>query len=136
MCRVLGVSPSGYYAWRRRRPSARATDDAALTERIKGIHAWSDQTYGTPRIHPELADEGWQIGRKRVARLMRRAGLRGVTRRKGTFTTVRDQGRRPYPDRVERTFEAQAPDQLYVADITYIPTWTGLRWFNRPVHAS
>jgi putative transposase len=125
MCRVLGVSPSGYYAWRHRRPSARATDDAALTERIKAIHAWSDKTYGTPRIHPELADEGWQIGRKRVARLMRRAGLRGVTRRKGTFTTVRDQGRRPYPDRVERAFEAQAPDQLYVADITYIPTWTG-----------
>jgi len=125
MCRVLGVSTSGYYAWRRRCPSARAADDAALTERIKSIHAWSDETYGAPRIHPELADEGWRVGRKRVARLMRQVGLQGVTRRRGTFTTVRDHGRRPYPDRVERAFKADAPYQLYVADITYIPTWAG-----------
>lgn len=125
MCRVLGVSTSGYYAWRHRRPSARAADDAALTERIKAIHAWSGGTYGTPRIHPELADEGWRVGRKRVARLMRETGLQGVTRRRGTFTTVRDEQRRPYPDRVERAFVAEAPNELYVADITYIPTWAG-----------
>ena len=125
MYRVLGVSTSGYYAWRHRRPSARAAADAALTERIKAIHAWSGGTYGTPRIHPELADEGWRIGRKRVARLMRETGLQGVTRRRGTFTTVRDEQRRPYPDRVERAFVAEAPNELYVADITYIPTWAG-----------
>lgn len=125
MCRALGVSTSGYYAWRHRRPSARAAEDATLTERVKAIHAWSGETYGTPRVHPELADEGWRVGRKRVARLMRQAGLQGVTRRKGTFTTVRDERRRPHPDRVERVFEAEAPDELYVADITYIPTWTG-----------
>lgn len=125
MCRVLGVSTSGYYAWRNRRPSARAVEDKALSARIKSIHDWSDSTYGAPRIHPELADEGWRIGRKRVARLMRCAGIQGVTRRKRTFTTVRDERRRPHPDRVERVFEASAPDELYVADITYIPTWAG-----------
>jgi len=125
MCRVLGVSTSGYYAWRHRKPSAREIDDAALTRRIKAIHAWSDGTYGVPRIQPELADEGWHVSGKRVARLMRHNGLRGVTRRKGTFTTERDRRRCAYPDRVERVFEADAPDQLYVADITYIPTWEG-----------
>ncbi len=125
MCRVLGVSPSGYYAWRERTQSPRQATDAALTERIRSIHRDSRATYGRPRVHAELAEEGWQIGGKRVARLMRSEGLAGVSRRKGTATTVPAEERRPYPDRVERDFTAQAPDELYVADITYVPTWSG-----------
>ena len=125
MCRVLGVSPSGYYAWRRRAPSRRAATDDALRADIRRHHRASYGTYGRPRIHADLADEGWQIGAKRVARLMRAEGLRGVTRRKGTVTTVPGEERRPQPDLVERDFTASAPNQLYVADITYIPTWAG-----------
>ena len=125
MCRVLGVSPSGYYAWRNRGPSQREVTDAALTDRIEALHKRSDGSYGAPRLHKDLKDENWRIGRKRVARLMRNAGIQGVSRRKGTFTTVRDEGRRAEPDLVERDFSADAPDELYVADITYIPTWSG-----------
>lgn len=125
MCHVLGVSPSGYYAWRARWPSPRAITDAALTRRIEAIHAASDRTYRAPRIHPELAEKGWRIGRKRVARLMRGAGLAGVTLRRYPVTTRRASERRPAPDLVEREFAADQPDQLYVADITYIPTWAG-----------
>ncbi|MFV8836529.1 IS3 family transposase [Aquisalimonas sp. APHAB1-3] len=125
MCRVLGVSPSGYYAWRTRVPSQREITDAVLTERIKALHKRSDGSYGAPRLHEDLKDENWRIGRKRVARLMRGAGIQGVSRRKGVFTTVRDEGRRGEPDLVERDFSADAPDELYVADITYIPTWSG-----------
>ncbi len=125
MCRVLGRSLSGYYAWRSRPPSARAREDAALTERIRAIHERSRGTYGAPRIHAELAAEGTHVSRKRVARLMRAAGLEGVSRRKGWKTTVRDQNARPAPDLVERKFAADGPDQLWVADITYIPTWAG-----------
>ena len=125
MCRVLDVSPSGYYAWRQRQPSARQVTDRHLSERIGAIHAESRGTYGRPRIHATLADEGWHIGGKRVARLMAAQGLRGVKRRKGVVTTVPADERRPQPDLVERDFTASRPDQLYVADITYIPTWTG-----------
>ena len=78
-----------------------------------------------PRIHAELAAEGICVGRKRIARLMRAAGLAGVSRRKGVRTTQRRQGARPAPDLVERDFAAEAPDRLWVADITYIPTWAG-----------
>ena len=87
MCRLLGVSTSGYYAWRNRKLSDRAIADAALTETITKIHTWSRGTYGAPRIHAELADLGVRVGRKRVARLMRQAGIEGVTRRKAIFTT-------------------------------------------------
>jgi putative transposase len=125
MCRVLGVSPSSYYAWRGREPSARARQDAVLTERIRAIHKRSRGTYGVPRVHVELAEEGFGVSRKRVARLMRTAGLRGVSRRKGTQTTQPDRDARPAPDLVDRDFSASAPDQLWVADITYIPTWAG-----------
>ena len=89
LCRVLGVSPSGYYAWRPRPPSARRVLDAALLERIRAIHRKSRGTYGAPRIHAELVDEGWCIGRKRVARLMREAKLAGVSRRQWISTTQR-----------------------------------------------
>jgi putative transposase len=125
MGRVLGVSPSGYYAWRGRGPSARACADEALLERIRAIHERSRGTYGAPRIHAELAAEGIPVGRKRVARLMRSAGLAGVSRRQGRHTTVRAPQARPAPDLVERDFNAPGPDRLWVADITYIPTWAG-----------
>ena len=125
MCRVLGVSPSGYYAWRQREPSARARANAALSERMHAIHRWSRETYGSPRMHEELKARGVQVGRHRVARVMRAAGLRGVCRRKGRRTTVRDQRARPAPDLVERNFSASAPNQLWVADVTYVPTWSG-----------
>jgi putative transposase len=125
MCRLLDVSVSGYHAWRRRPPSARTEEDAALLERIREIHSASRGTYGAPRIHAELAAEGRHVGRKRVARLMRGAGLAGISRRRRVRTTVRDQRARPAPDLVERNFAADAPDRLWVADITYIPTWAG-----------
>jgi putative transposase len=125
MCRMLGVSTSGYYAWQQRSPSARARSDAALLERIRAIHQQSRATYGVPRVHAELKAEGTHVGRKRVARLMRQAGLAGVSRRKGCWTTIRDRDARPAPDLVQREFAAPGPDRLWVADITYIPTWAG-----------
>jgi len=124
-CRVLGVSASGYYAWAVRPASARATADAALMEQIRVIHTRSRGTYGERRVHAELAALGVHIGRKRVARLMRALGLAGVSRRKGTRTTIRDRDARPAPDLVDRDFTAAAPDRLWVADITYVPTWAG-----------
>jgi putative transposase len=124
MCRVLGISSSGYYAWATRSPSRRAHSNAALTETLRTIHAMSRGTYGVPRVHAELAADGVQVGKNRVARLMRGAGLIGVSRRKFAVTTVRDGGRQA-PDLVERTFTADAPNMLWVADITYIPTWVG-----------
>jgi putative transposase len=125
MCRVLGVSASGYYARLKRPPSARARADAELSARIAAIHQSSRATYGAPRIHAELAAEGLHVGCKRVARLMTSAGLHGVSRRKWVITTVRDRGARPAPDLVERNFAASGPNRLWVADITYIPTWAG-----------
>jgi putative transposase len=124
MCRLLGVSSSGYYAWRERRPSRRAVTDAALLAEIQAAHAASHGTYGGPRIHAELTAKGTRVGRKRVARLMREAGLAGVSRRRFVVTTVKGDGRQA-PDLVERNFTVAAPDRLWVADITYIPTWAG-----------
>jgi putative transposase len=125
MCRVLGVSPSGYYAWRQRKPSQRTRQDETLTKEIRKIHVRSKGTYGAPRIHAELADNGMHVGCKRVARLMRAADLRGVSRRKGPRTTRKQPGARPAPDLVDRDFSAIGPDQLWMADITYIATWAG-----------
>ena len=126
MCRVLGVSPSGYYAWLKREPSERSVANAELLEKIREIHEWSDGTYGSPRIHEELRKaQGIAVGMKRVARLMVEAGLEGVSRRRGTRTTQRGKDARPAPDLVDRDFGATGPDQLWVADITYIPTWAG-----------
>jgi putative transposase len=124
MCRVLGVSPSGYYAWRKRQPSPRSKADTDLTAEIHIAHASSRGIYGAPRIHAELAAKGVGVGRKRVARLMSKAGLAGVSRRKFVITTIKGDGRQA-PDLVERNFTAPAPDRLWVADITYIPTWSG-----------
>ena len=124
MCRLLGVSSSGYYAWAKRRPSRRAQTDAALIAEIRAAHAASRGTYGAPRIHAELAANGIRIGRKRIARLMT-AG-RSCRREPPQVRHHDGQGWRPSgADLVERNFTAEAPDRLWVADITYIPTWAG-----------
>jgi putative transposase len=125
MCRVLELSPSGYYAWCKRAVSARALSDAALLCRIERIHRESGATYGVPRVHAQLVREDIRVGRNHVARLMKRAGLKGVTRRKWVRTTRRDAERQGAADLVECNFVAAAPNQLWVADITYIPTWAG-----------
>ncbi len=125
MCRVLEVSTSGFYAWLTRPPSTRAIEDRILTEMIKTYHKDSFDTYGAPRIHADLKDAGIRIGRKRVARLMRVAGLRGVSRRRFVKTTKRDKTQRAARDLVERKFEATRPNELWVADITFVPTATG-----------
>ena len=135
MCRVLGVSTSGYYAWRKRPPSARSLSDRELTEKIQHYHRRSDGTYGAPRIQADLAAEGFSVSRKRVARLMREAGLEGVSRRKKVRTTQRDRSKRPAPDLVERDFTADGPDRLWVADITYVPTWAGFLYLAVVVDA-
>jgi putative transposase len=124
-CRVLGVSPSGYYAWRHRPLSDRARADVTMGAQVEAIHGQSRGTYGAPRVHAELQAEGVPVGRKRVARLMRAAGLQGVSRRKWVTTTRRDPAEHPAPDLVERAFVAPGPNRLWVADITYIPTWAG-----------
>ena len=125
MCRVLEVSTSGYYAWRKRPASQRARDDAALLRRIRTIHEASRQSYGVPRVYRELREDKVDVGRDRVARLMRKAGLQGISRRRFVVTTRRDDGGRAAPDLVKRCFKATRPNQLWVADISYIPTWAG-----------
>jgi putative transposase len=122
LCRVLGVSASGYYAWVRRGASQRARRDAELLAQIRRFHGRSRGTYGSPRIHRDLRDAGIRVGRKRVARLLKQAGLQGVSRRKWRPTTIRSADARPAPDLVQRHFAATAPNQLWVADITYVPT--------------
>ena len=129
MARVLGVSTAGYYAWRDRPPSAHAQADAALLKQVRTVHASSRQIYGAPRVHAQLRAEGARHGRKRIARLMREAGLVGACHRQGgPTTTQRDKEARPAPDLVDRDFTAQARNQLWVADITFVPTsvWISL----------
>ena len=128
MCRTLKDSRSGFYGWRDRAPSARDQADALLSEKIARIHRDSHETYGAPRIHFELRALGVRCARKRVARLMREAGLFGCggCRRKAR-TTLRSRTERipPVPDLVKRNFSPQAPNRLWVADITYVRTWEG-----------
>jgi putative transposase len=125
MCRTLGVSTSGYYAWLLRTPCARKQDDVALGDRIETIHRRSRNTYGRPRIKAELKDDGISISNDRLARLMNERQLQGASRRKGIRTTVRDRDARPAPDLVDRKFVADAPNKLWLADITYVPTYAG-----------
>lgn len=124
MARVLGVSPSGFYAWLRRQPSRRAREDRLLSEAVREAHAASRGVYGAPRVRAELRASGISVSRKRVARLMREQGLTGVTRRRKFRTTIRNAERRPAPDLVNREFLASAPNQLWVSDITEVPTAT------------
>jgi len=126
MARVLGVSRAGFYAWLNRPASAHAQADAALLKRIRTVYATARETYGSPRVHAELRANGEKHGRKRIARLMREAGLVGASRRRhGPVTTRRDKDARPAPDLVDRKFTAEGPNQLWVADITFVPTATG-----------
>ncbi len=126
MCETLGVSTSGYYAWRQRPPSPRAQRDVLILDKIRCIHKESRQTYGAPRIHIELREEhALCCGRKRVARLMAAAGIQGCCRRRRHWTTSRDRESAVIPDLLERDFTAAAPNQRWVADITYVNTWQG-----------
>jgi putative transposase len=125
LCRVLGVSRSGFHAWVARPASARALVDADLRERIEKIHADSRGTYGAPRVHAELRFAGVRVGRKRIERLMRSAGLSGLVKRRRGRTTVRVPGVRVADDLVRRDFRPAAPDRLWVADISYLRTWEG-----------
>jgi putative transposase len=130
MCHTLGVSRSGYYDWKDRPPSRRSREDAALTERIREIHHRSRATYGSPRVHAELRAIGIRCSRKRVARLMRKEGLKGCLRGRKKRTTRRDGSALPAPDLVRRNFTAIAPDHLWVADITYVKTDEGFLYLS------
>jgi putative transposase len=125
MCRVLGVSRSGFYDWVKREPSTRSEANAVLLQVIREVHHESDGTYGAPRVHAELDERGPPASLNRVARVMREAGVQGVSPRKGTRTTLRAGKGRAGPDLVDRDFTATGPNQLWVADITYVPTWAG-----------
>ena len=123
LCRVLQIAPSGFYAWRHRPPSRRVLANVTLTEQIRALHERSRGTYGAPRVHADLQDQQ-RVSRKRVARLMRIAGLVGRPPRRFRRTTVADQKSQIH-DLVQRQFTASQPDALWCADITYLPTWQG-----------
>jgi putative transposase len=125
LCRLLGVSRSGYYAWRSRSPSERFRFDAVLSEKIETIHRNSRATYGSPRVHAELRAIGIRCGRKRVARLMRRAKLQGCLRGRRMRTTHRAALQQAAPDLIGRNFASEEPDRLRVADITYVRSTEG-----------
>lgn len=127
MCEVLEVSRSRFYEWRTRPPTPREVEDQRLADRIEQIHKDSGGTFGVPRITAELRfTHGWRVSRKRVARLMRERGLAGASRRPRTpRTTTRDRRQQAPPDRVGRVFTGYAIDRLWMADISYVPTWQG-----------
>lgn len=125
LCRTLGVSRSGFYSWATRPPSARRREDERLLERLRAVHRMSRGTYGAARIHAELAADGHRHGRKRIARLMREAGIEGVHRRRFQRTTEQDPLSAPAADLVDRVFRVERPDALWVADITYVRTRAG-----------
>ena len=125
LCRLLGVSRSGYYAWRSRSPSETSRFDAVLFEKIETIHRNNRATYGAPRVHAELRAIGIRCGRKRVARLMRRAKLRGCLRGRRTRATHRVALQQAAPDLIGRNFASEEPDRLWVADITYVRSREG-----------
>jgi len=125
MCRVLEVSRSGYYAWLKREPSTWDQANTALLKVIEEVHEESDGTYGAPRVHAELQDRGPQASLNRVARVMKKAEIQGVSPRKWKCTTLPGKSTRAVPDLVDRDFTATGPDQLWVADITYVSTWAG-----------
>lgn len=137
LCRMLGVSRSGYYGWRGRLPSRRSRENVALTSEIHEIHKRSRQTYGAPRVHAELRSLGVRCSRKRVARLMREAGLRGCMRGRRKGTTHRDKRAAPAQDLVNRNFTATEVDKVWVADITYVATREGFLYlaFILDVHS-
>ena len=126
MCHTLRVSHSGFYDWLDRPVCAQAQANGVLLEQIGRAHAASDATYGVLRIQADLAELDIKAGHNRIAAVMRANGLRGISRRRGwCVTTKRDKERRPAPDLVQRQFTATAINQLWVADMTYIPIWAG-----------
>lgn len=125
MCRVLNVSASGYYAWVDRSPSRRQQDDDRLVEHIQTCHERSRKTYGSPRIHADLQAMGIRVGRKRVARLMRLNGIRAPQKRRYRITTKREPSRLPAPNLLQQDFDADAINEKWLADITYIDTYEG-----------
>ncbi len=125
MCRLLGVSRSGFHAWEQRKPSARTVEDERLMAQIRSMHERSGGSYGARRIHLDLREEGERLGRKRVERLMRANGLSGYVKRRKFRTTFSVQGVRVAEDLVERDFSPPAPDRLWVTDIKYVSTWEG-----------
>jgi putative transposase len=126
MCALLGVSRSGFYAWQRRPPCQRAREDQQLLDYIRSIHAGARGVYGVRRVHAELRlSHEIRVGRKRVERLMRGAGISGLVRRRHRGTTIRVPGVRVAQDLVARDFNPAAPNRLWVADITYLPSWEG-----------
>ncbi|WP_298993336.1 IS3 family transposase, partial [uncultured Pseudokineococcus sp.] len=125
MCTVLQVAPSTYYAAKTRPPSPRSITDAATTEVIRGVHEDNYGVYGSRKVHAAMVRRGHAVARCTVERLMAAAGLRGLSRAKGPRTTVPGTGPDTRPDLVQRRFEATAPDQLWVADITYCRTFAG-----------
>jgi putative transposase len=125
MCQFLGVSRSGYYAWRSRPESQRAVDDRRLLNEIKRIHAASSGVYGAPKITAELNAQGYPCGRHRVARLMRQAGIQGCPERKFKVTTERDPSHAVADNLLQQDFSASRPNQRWAADTTYISTQEG-----------
>lgn len=125
MCRRLGVSPSGYYAFRRRPPSIRALRDARLSLCIQAIHRQSRGTYGRPRICDELRAQGHRVGPRRVGRLMRAQGLFGRMPKRFKKTTDSKHDHGYAPNRVQQDFSASEPNRLWLSDITYVRTWQG-----------
>jgi transposase InsO family protein len=125
MCAVLAVSPSGYYAWRDRPDSARAVADRGLEADIRRVHADNRAVYGSPRVHAALRAEGRRVGVNRVARLMRRHGIQGRYKRRAPRTTESNHALPVARNLLDRQFAAAAPNQVWLADMTYIPTAEG-----------
>jgi putative transposase len=126
LCRLVGVAASGFYAWLRRRPGRRREDDRRVSERVGAIFAASRRTYGSPRVHAELREEGVRIGRERVARLMREMGLSARRGRRRTPRTTDSRHDFPIaPNLLDQDFAAERPDAVWLADISYIPTGEG-----------
>lgn len=138
LCQVLGVTRGGYYAWRRRGPSRRELRDRELKELVGHIFSESEETYGVPRIKAELLDDhGISVSGKRIARLMRELGIQGVSRRRKRRpkTTIPAKEAPCAPDLVARSFRSDGPDLLWVADITYVPTWQGFLFLSCVIDA-
>ena len=125
LCRALGISPSGFYAWQRRRPSRRGRTDRRLAAYLRAAHQASRGTYGSPRLQRALRAQGWSVGRNRVIRLMRQEELAGRPRRRFHRTTARDPRAAPAPNLLAQRFTVARPNTIWAADITALPTREG-----------
>ena len=136
LCSVLQVTPSGYYAWAHRGPSAQQRDNDRLKVRIRAIHTASRGTYGSPRIHEQLRQDGVPVGRARVARLLQDMGLIGLPLKRHRCATDSDHQRPVAPNVLARAFDAAHPNERWSTDITYVWTWEGWLYLARPVLAA